>query len=199
MKKTIIVITSVCIVIVGILTAVFIDKRSKTNVEEIETLELSREKVTDECTEEYEIIKNETIETNSDKVRISPHAAIILKKHYGKCGHITSQYLEVSENLVNMTENQLQQEYNGWEVSKFSNTEIIIEKSEIGECGEHYIVRNKDGKIVIYEILENGEEVEYELTDISIEYLTDTDKLNMEKGVRINGKQELKQYIEDFE
>ena len=63
----------------------------------------------------------------------------------------------------------------------------------------HYIVRNKEGKMVIYEILENGEETEYELTDISIEYLTDTDKLNMEKGVRINGKQELKQYIEDFE
>ena len=199
MKRTIIVIVSVGIIMVGIITAVFIYERSKSNIEEIEVLEVSKEKVTDECTEEYEVIKNESIETNSEKLRISPHAAIILKKYYEKCGHITSQYLEVSENLVNMTENELLNEYKGWSISKFSNTEIIIEKNEIGECGEHYIVRNKEGKMVIYEILENGEETEYELTDISIEYLTDTDKLNMEKGVRINGKQELKQYIEDFE
>ena len=36
-------------------------------------------------------------------------------------------------------------------------------------------------------------------TDISIEYLTESDKINMKDGIRVNSKQELNQLIEDFE
>ena len=42
-------------------------------------------------------------------------------------------------------------------------------------------------------------EKEYEVTDISTEYITDTDKINMKNGIKVNGKQELNQLIEDFE
>ena len=37
------------------------------------------------------------------------------------------------------------------------------------------------------------------VTDIATEYLTDTDKVEMEKGIEVNGKQNLNQLIEDFE
>ena len=53
--------------------------------------------------------------------------------------------------------------------------------------------------IVIYKLLEDGTEKEYEVTDISTEYITDTDKINMKNGIKVNGKQELNQLIEDFE
>ncbi len=36
-------------------------------------------------------------------------------------------------------------------------------------------------------------------TDIATEYLTDTDKIKMEKGIRVNGKQNLNQLIKDYE
>ncbi len=74
-----------------------------------------------------------------------------------------------------------------------------MSKEEDGECGEHYIVRDNNGKVTIYEILEDGSEKEYEITDIGTEYLTETDKISMQNGVRINGKQSLNQFIEDFE
>lgn len=53
--------------------------------------------------------------------------------------------------------------------------------------------------MTIYKILEDGKEEIFEKTDISTEYLTDTDKLNMQNGIRVNSKQELNQLIEDFE
>ena len=60
-------------------------------------------------------------------------------------------------------------------------------------------MKDKDGKVVIYKLLEDGTENEYEVTDISTEYITDTDKINMKIGIKVNGKQELNQLIEDFE
>ena len=77
----------------------------------------------------------------------------------------------------------------------------MLYQEKEGECGEHYLLKDREGKIVIYKILnedlQNLEEIEE--TDIYTEYLTDTDKLNIEKGIRVNGKQELNQLIEDFE
>lgn len=199
MNKTIITLLSIVVVIIAIITAVIIYEPRGDEMSEEITTKLSEENIVDECTEEYEAIQNEIIETNAKQVKISPNCFIILKKFYKKCGHETSQYLAVPEDLVNKTKEQLQEKYNGWDIEKFSDTEVILVKEEAGLCGEHFIVRDNDGKVTIYEILEDGSEKEYEVTDISTEYLTDTDKTNMEKGIEVNGKQNLNQLIEDFE
>lgn len=62
-----------------------------------------------------------------------------------------------------------------------------------------YIIKDNDGKVTIYEILEDGSNKEYEVTDISTEYLPETDKMNIKNGIQVNGKQNLNQLIEDFE
>ena len=105
------------------------------------------------------------------------------------------------ENISEIIEQEedLKEKYAGWTIDKFSDTQIVISKKEEGECGEHYIVKDKEGKVVIYKLLEDGTEKEYEVTDISTEYITDTDKINMKNGIKVNGKQELNQLIEDFE
>ena len=42
-------------------------------------------------------------------------------------------------------------------------------------------------------------EKEYQKTDISTEYLTDTDKIEIENGLKVYGKENLSQIIEDYE
>ena len=46
---------------------------------------------------------------------------------------------------------------------------------------------------------ENGVETEYETTEISLEYIPQTDSISIKNGVRINGNEELNQYLENFE
>ena len=53
--------------------------------------------------------------------------------------------------------------------------------------------------MVIYKILEDGTKQNYEQTDISTEYLSESDKIQIKEGIKINGKQNLNQLIEDFE
>lgn len=172
----------------------------KNEDEEPTTVEkISEENIVDDCTDEYDEIQNKLIETNSQEEKISPNASITLNKYYTKCGHTSSKYMEVPEELVNKTKAELQEKYAGWEISKFTDSEIVLEKEEPGECGEHFIVREDNGKITIYEVLADGTEREYERTEIATEYLTETDKNNIKKGIIVNGKQDLNQLIEDFE
>ena len=199
MNKTIIITLCVIIVIIAIITGgIIYNSRENEMSEEIIT-KVAEENIVDECTEEYEALQEEILKTNAEEEKISPNCFITFRKNHKKCGHQTSQYLEIPEELVNKNKEELQKKYNGWNIKKFSDIEIILSKDEEGGCGEHYIVRDNNGKVTIYEVLEDGSEKEYEVTDISTEYLTDTDKANMEKGIEVNGKQNLNQLIEDFE
>ena len=65
------------------------------------------------------------------------------KKHYDKCGHTTNEYIDIQENLVNKTQDELEEKYPNWEVEKFSSGEIILYKEYTGICDEHYILREK--------------------------------------------------------
>lgn len=197
MNKTIMSIIAIIVIIGAIIIGVQICKPNKEQ-EDIIT-EVSDEKIEDDCTDEYQEIQEEMLQANSTEEKISPNCFITMKKTYNKCGHTTSEYIAIPKELVNKTKEDLEEKYAGWTIDKFSDTQIVISKKEEGECGEHYIVKDKEGKVVIYKLLEDGTENEYEVTDISTEYITDTDKINMKNGIKVNGKQELNQLIEDFE
>ena len=197
MNKTIMSIIAIIVIIGAIIIGVQICKPNKEQ-EDIIT-KVSDEKIEDDCTDEYQEIQEEMLQANSTEEKISPNCFITMKKTYNKCGHTTREYIAIPKELVNKTKEDLKEKYAGWTIDKFSDTQIVISKKEEGECGEHYIVKDKEGKVVIYKLLEDGTEKEYEVTDISTEYITDTDKINMKNGIKVNGKQELNQLIEDFE
>lgn len=197
MNKIIITLISVVVITSAIITGIIIFS-PKEDEQNIQVAEVKEENIIDDCTEEYEASK--IIETNAEnEEKISPNASITIRKYYTDCGHTTSEYKTIPAELVNKTQKELEKIYNGYEVIKFTDTDIVLEKQENGNCNEHYIVKDKDGKVAIYEVQLDGTEKEYEVTDISTEYLTATDRNNIEKGIEVNGKQNLNQLIEDFE
>lgn len=199
MKKTSIVIASIIIVIIAIITAIII--YNSNNKEEIDKkiVKVADEEILDDCTDEYEEMQTEMLQANSNEEKISPNCFMTLKLIYKKCGHQISKYIKVPEELVNKTKDDLQEKYSDWNIQSFSDSEVVLTKEEEGECGEHYLVQDKKGNIVIYQILEDGTKKEYEKTDISTEYLSDLDKKQLKEGIKVNGLQELNQLIEDFE
>ena len=196
-KKMVITLLIILAVISGVIFAVMIQENMQE--EKVEQIDLS-EKITDECTEEYEQSLNEiSEEANSAEEKISPNCLMTLKKNYIGCGHTINEYVELPEELVNMTEKELQEEYVDWNIDEFSENQIVLSKNMNGNCGEHYILKNVDKKIVVYKIEEDGKETEYLKTEISTEYLTETDKLNMDCGLEVHGTENLNKLLEDFE
>lgn len=204
MKKSWLIILVLAIIVIGIITGVYIYNRNKKVGKSIVNNEINivSETITDECTEEYEKLEEQAkleIETNSSEEKISPNCLITLKRYYDECQHTINEYLDIPKDLVNGTESDLQKEYPNWEIQKYSNNEIILYKEFNSNCGQHFVLRDVDGKINIYKINENNEEELYEKTEISVEYLTETDKIEIQNGIRVNGIEELNQLIEDFE
>ena len=177
------------------LTIVLVNKNKSTEEitqqEETVTPQIS-EKVEDECTQEY-------ITTVSQEEKLSAAAILILKKYYTGCEHTINEYVELPKELVNMTKEEVEAKYKDWQVIGFEKGKVTLYKEFDGQCGEHFILKIKNGKIVIY--INNPDDTQslYEKTNISSEYLTETDLLNMQDGLEIYGKEELNKIIEDFE
>lgn len=204
MKKSWIIILASAVIIIGIIAGLTIYNKNKNSQNNIIVNEINMvsEKVADECTEEYEEMEKQAkldIETNSSEEKISPNCLITLKRYYNECEHTINEYIDVPNDLVNGTREDLEKEFPNWEIQKFSSNEIILYKEFDSNCGQHFILRNDNGKITIYKINENNEEEIYEKTEISVEYLTESDKVEIQNGLRVNGIEELNQLIEDFE
>ncbi len=197
MNKIIITLLAILVVIGAVITAIIIYMPESKNQNETIVEDISDEyNNIDENIEEN--ITN-MVETNSTEEKISPNAFITFERIYKECGHTTSEFLEVPQEFVNLTESELKEKYTDWNIEKFTDEDIVLSKEEEGSCNEHYIIKDVDGTVVVYHVLDNGEEEEYMVTDIATEYLTDTDKIEMENGIEVNGKQNLNQLIEDYE
>lgn len=198
------------IAIITVITAVMIgmniyqeQKVANRNNEIKEEEKIGEEEILDECTDEWENIdeaeKAEILQANSSEQKVSPNCSLILKHNYKGCNHSTSEYLNIPNKLVNKTEAEIQEAYPEWEIEKFSSEEIILCKNHEGECGEHYVLRDREGKVTVLKKNENGQEELFEMTDIATDYLAEDDKNNLKNGISINGVEQLNQIIEDFE
>lgn len=199
MKKYTIITIIVIGIILGFLTGVYLykinqisDKEELTEIAEIE----------DECTEIAELNESgklDLVRTNSNDQKTSPNCVLTLKIYYNNCGHLIEKKEDIKETEVNMTEEELKDKFSEWEIQKFTPTEIVMYKEVNEFCNEHYLLKEKDGYISIYSLDENNNEKFIETTDISIEYLTEEDLENIEKGITVYTKKELNKTIEDFE
>ena len=200
MNKVIVTMIAIIVVMGAIFTAVAIfNPNHGEEGEKIET-EIAEEKILDDCTDEYEGMEYEnTVKTNTQEEKTSPNCSLITKTYYEKCGHTTSQYSNLPQNLVNLNKDEIQENYQEYEIESFASNEVILYQEKEGECGEHYMVKDKDGLVTVYQILEDGSQDELEVTGVSTEYLPETDQINMKNGIQVNGKQALNQLIEDFE
>lgn len=201
MKKSIIISAIIVLFILGTVIGIILIKNSSDQAKETKIAESNNEVIYDECTDEYEeMVQNNTLveETSSEGEKISPNCSIIFRRHYNDCGHTIEQYSSIPTELVNKTEEDLQQQYEGWTIEEFSRNQIVLYREFDSECGEHYILREKDGKVAIY--LKTGDTEELvEETDIATEFLTETDRIELQNGIEANGRVELNQLIEDYE
>lgn len=205
MKKIILSTFIIIAIFSGIVVSLYMMKISsnkESKIEEIQNYEVS-DKITDECVEEYnelEIAKQDVEETTSkEEEKVSPNAAIVFETFYKDCEHTISRHEEAPSNLVNATKIQTEERYKDWSIKEFTKDKIVLFQEKEGQCGEHYMLRDVNGKINIYKLDEIGNEELLDETDIATEYLTEMDMINMENGLIVYGKENLNQLLEDFE
>ena len=141
----------------------------------------------------------EVKETVAEDEKIGPNAKMIMKTLYEKCSHMKKEELEVPKELVNLTRDEIKEKYPDWEIEDFSVDKVILKKNVDGYCGEHYILKENNGYIVVYTIDENNNEKKYLSTEIAVVYLPETDQVNLKKGIIVYSKKDLIELLQDFE
>lgn len=201
MKKVLLISIIVIAFLGGIAGSIYMMSRTQKNAEVEEKNEVQiADKVTDECTDEYEELENnKTTEANSEEEKISPNAVITFEKFYRDCEHTIRKYEKIPNSLVNAKKQDVQDKYKDWNLKEFTKEKVVLFKEVDGDCNEHYMLRDVDGKINIYRLDESGNEELINETDIATDYLTKTDKINMENGLIVYGKESLNKLLEDFE
>ena len=158
MNKIIITLLVVATVIGAIIVGIFIYMPGKGTEEKLENTiiqDISVGNLTDsEGTNNIEKTTN-MIETNSSEERISPNAFITFKQTYKECGHTTSEFMEIPQEFVNLTKEELNEKYSDWTVEKFTDTDIILNRKVERSCNEHYIVINFNGIVTVFHILDD--------------------------------------------
>lgn len=205
MREKLIVFYICLLVLIGATFTATIMNNAEENSKQQQLTIISEKPITDECTEEYELIvaqyEEDVQEVSSSDDKISSNSALVLKKYYKACGHTINEYVEMLPELVNMTQDEVEDKFIEWELIGFNSREITLFKEVEGTCGEHFRLKEEEGKVIIYKVLEDESEQIYEKTEIITEFLPETDLLQIqsEKGIEVFGKEELNKVLEDFE
>ncbi len=142
---------------------------------------------------------NDFIDASTEEEKTTPNTEFVLKKYYSDCEHITQDESEIPEEMVNLTENELKENYKEWKVEEFSKDKVVLSKEVLGFCGEHYLLIEEEGKVKIYSLDAEGNKTLEEETEIAVEYLPETDKIILKNGIYIYGEEELNKIREDYE
>ena len=140
------------------------------------------------------------ISANASGIKISPDCKLNFKTLYMICGHTLERTEKVSSDLVNLDEDTFKIRYPDWQVQDFSSDEIDLYKEVDDYCHQHYMLMDSDGYIGVYDLDKDDKVVGLNrMTNISTEYLTDTDVLNLQQGIRVYTDVNLNQTLEDFQ
>lgn len=195
MKKWIYII----IIVVIIIIAIFVGNMLFKNKDNTNTDNQIQNNISKENEIEENVFTNDISVSSIEQEKISPNAVLILKKHYEECDHTIKEYAKIPEEYVNLNQEELAKKQEDWQIEQFSKDEVTLIKNINSVCNEHYVLREKDGIIAVYQIHEDNTETLKEETGIAVEYLTDIDKLRLEEGIRIYGEEELNSTLEDYE
>lgn len=146
-------------------------------------------------------ITNDTqiVTTSYSSTKISPNAILNFNTYYKECGHTVKEEKNAGEDVINKSEQEISEKYVDWDIKKFSENNVVLYREVDGVCDEDYIIREKDGNIVIFKLDNKGREILYDTTSIESQYLPETDLIQLKDGIKVNGLEKLNQIIEDFE
>lgn len=135
--------------------------------------------------------------------KISPNTFIEERIHYTTCDHVITKVSAVEDDMVNMSKKEfeyyLEENYPNKRLISYSSNKITLSVVKNYLCEKHYIIGEKNGKIAIFKIGENGEKILNKIfTDYPISLLMEIDQEKIIEGIIVDSEEELSDILENF-
>ena len=116
-------------------------------------------------------------------------------------GHSYFEYSILPNELINMTEEEVEEHYNGnYEVEEMNNDKLILSREINGMCNNHYAIKLGDNNLVeVYKINTDTSYTLYETTEISKDFLPASDVEKLKEGMIVYGIGKVNAILEDYE
>lgn len=197
MKKGLLALTIILIIVFGFLMGKYVyETLSINNNSNNEMYKANR--IVNEATPKTSN-EDEVKEANANEGKISPNAQVITNIYYDECGHTVKTSKTIENKYINLTEEELSKELKDFEIQEFTAEKITLYKKENGICNEHYILRDKDGYVAIYNLDTEENEILENVTEIGVQFLPLTDSEKIKGGLKVYGRENLNRLLEDFE
>ena len=145
MKKSILIgyifVSIICGITAGILVHIYNDsKLEQATLKEVENAN--------------RLIKTEEniIQTGATNIKTTPNTKIVYETLYLECSDIENTTENIKEEDVNKDEEFFKNKYYEWDIKNFSDEKVELYKEVDEMCKKHFVVREKDGYIAIYNI-----------------------------------------------
>lgn len=193
-KDWMIAVIALLLLMIGIVAGFYVFKIKQTQDNNmLEDKQLAEEQ------ENKETEINNVIATSVIEEKTSPNTIFTQKQYFKGCDHIQKETTEISEEDINLTQEQMQKQYPDWKIEKFSSNEVVLYKEKNGYCDEHYVIREHNGVLAIYTLDENGKETWKQDTEIVTMYLPEVDLSRIKEGIKVTGTTNLRSILEDYE
>lgn len=131
-KGWMIAIIALLLLMIGIVAGFYVFKINQTQDNNmLEDKQLAEEQ------ENKETEINNVIATSVIEEKTSPNTIFTQKQYFKGCDHIQKETTEISEEDINLTQEQMQKQYPDWKIEKFSSNEVVLYKEKNGYCDEH--------------------------------------------------------------
>ena len=139
------------------------------------------------------------MQTASLEEKIGPDTRLILEKRFEDCKHTVKREIELPVEMVNLTQDELAKQYPDWTIKDFSEEKVTLYRLASGLCGEHFVINDENGVVVVYKLDENYDKSLYEITDIYTEYLPEQDVERLKQGIYVYTVSDLNSELENLE
>lgn len=129
---------------------------------------------------------------------VSMAVKTLMKADFAACSH---EIVTVGgENLTGKTREEAEIAYPGWTLVSFENGEAVFEKTYLGYCPAHYILRLIDKELGIYRTNETTYvEKRLMVLDYDAEALDDAERAELERGLAFDDLNGINAYLESAE
>lgn len=120
---------------------------------------------------------------------------------YKECNHtLQNKVIEYGSVFSDVKDREIKiSKEKQYKVVKDTDGILMFEREVLGKCKDHYLIKLEEGKVIIYNIKDDGKYGKFQETNIYETSLREAYVSKLKKGIEANTEEELYMILEDME
>jgi len=132
--------------------------------------------------------------------KTGPDSVLVFKRYYTRCKHTVKEEKDMDNGDIGKTGKQMKRAFPEWELAKFTPEKVTFRKNIDGYCPNHYVIKAKEGYLVIYRPKKDTGKLEaVEESNIPYQWLSPEMKEQVDKGLAVDSREEVERLMENLE